>query len=97
MKKLLLAGAGLFLAGLALPAFVPRQAPTGDSGFGSGHVLETNFAGSGQSGPNGETPVGSLTLRGYLNFTAIAAHQDFRGRRWRSRCGCGVQDDCSAR
>jgi hypothetical protein len=33
-------------------------------------VLETDFVGSGHAGPNGENPVGSLTLSGFLNFTA---------------------------
>jgi hypothetical protein len=53
-------------AGLALVA----PPPGSDYTFGSGHVLETDFVGSGYSGPNGENPVGTLTLTGYLDFTA---------------------------
>jgi hypothetical protein len=34
-----------------------------------GHVLQTDFIGAGEAGPNGEDPVGSLTLSGFLNFT----------------------------
>jgi hypothetical protein len=56
----------LALAGLALVA----PPPGSDYTVGSGHVLETDFVGSGYSGPNGENPVGTLTLTGYLDFTA---------------------------
>jgi hypothetical protein len=71
MRNVVLAVAALGLAGLALPGSVPGQAQSdGDSSFGAGHVLETDFVGSGRSGPNGEHPEGTLTLSGYLNFTA---------------------------
>jgi hypothetical protein len=70
MKKTLPAVAVLALALAAPPGAGLGQAPTGDSGFGSGHVLLTDFVASGHSGPNGENPVGSLTLSGFLNFTA---------------------------
>jgi hypothetical protein len=53
-----------------LPASSGGQAPTGDSAFGQGRVLLTDFVGSVEAGPNGENPVGTLTLRGYLDFTA---------------------------
>jgi hypothetical protein len=56
----------LALAGLALAA----PPPGSDYTYGSGHVLQTDFVGSGYSGPNGENPVGTLTLTGYLDFTA---------------------------
>jgi len=79
MRKLLLVAAAFALAAAVLPGLVPGQPPTGDSGFGSGHVLETDFTGSGQSGPNGENPVGSLTLSGYLNFTATATCSNISG------------------
>jgi hypothetical protein len=56
----------LALAGLALAAPPPGT----DHSSGAGHVLQTDFVGSGYSGPNGENPVGTLTLTGYLHFTA---------------------------
>jgi hypothetical protein len=43
--------------------------PTGDSAFGEGRVLMTDFSGSVVAGPNGENPVGTLSVRGYLDFT----------------------------
>jgi hypothetical protein len=52
-----------------LPTSSGGQAPTGDSAFGEGRVLLTDFHGSVEAGPNGENPVGTLTLRGYLDFT----------------------------
>jgi hypothetical protein len=61
MSSLLLALAGLVLA---------APPPGSDYSFGSGHVLQTDFVGSGYSGPNGENPVGTLTLSGYLDFRA---------------------------
>jgi len=70
MTKTLPAAAVLAAALAAPPGLGMGQAPTGDSGFGSGHVLLTDFVASGHSGPNGENPVGSLTLSGFLNFTA---------------------------
>jgi hypothetical protein len=62
-----------------LPSSAPGQAQTGDSGFGSGHVLDTDFVGSGRSGPNNENPVGTLTLRGFLNFTATTTCSNIQG------------------
>jgi hypothetical protein len=61
------------------PRSVQGQERTGDSGFGSGHVLQTDFVGSGHSGPNNENPVGTLTLRGYLNFTATTTCSNVKG------------------
>jgi hypothetical protein len=65
----LLAVAALAAALYVLPASSGGQAPTGDSAFGEGRVLLTDFLGSVEAGPNGEDPVGTLTLRGYLDFT----------------------------
>jgi hypothetical protein len=79
MKKPLLAGAVACLALAAPPGSGLGQAPTGDSGFGSGHVLLTDFIASGHSGPNGENPVGSLTVSGFLNFTASATCSNVSG------------------
>jgi hypothetical protein len=62
-----------------LPRAVRGQTQAGDSGFGSGHVLQTDFVGSGRSGPNNENPVGTLTLSGYLNFTATATCSNVKG------------------
>jgi hypothetical protein len=62
-----------------LPNSVRGQTQPGDSGFGSGHVLLTDFVGSGHSGPNNENPVGTLTLRGYLNFTATTTCSNVKG------------------
>lgn len=56
-------------AALVLSASAPAQAPQRDSVSAFGHVLETDFAGAGEAGPNGEDPVGSLTLSGFLTFT----------------------------
>jgi hypothetical protein len=65
----LLAVAVLAAALYVLPTSSGGQAPTGDSAFGEGRVLLTDFVGSVEAGPNGENPVGTLTLRGYLDFT----------------------------
>jgi hypothetical protein len=54
---------------LHLPAVAQGQAPLRDSASAFGHVLETDFVGAGEAGPNGENPVGSLTVSGFLNFT----------------------------
>lgn len=75
----MLSGIALALGVWLLPASVPGQTQTGDSGFGSGHVLQTDFVGSGHSGPNNENPVGTLTLSGYLNFTATATCSNVKG------------------
>jgi hypothetical protein len=61
---------GLVVAFLLLPAAAQGQAPPlRDSVFASGHVLQTDFVGAANAGPNGESPVGSLTLSGFLDFT----------------------------
>jgi hypothetical protein len=52
-----------------LPAPTLGQAPVRDSVSAFGHVLQTDFVGAGEAGPNGENPTGSLTLAGYLTFT----------------------------
>jgi hypothetical protein len=54
---------------LLLPASAIGEAPLRDSVSASGHVLQTDFIGVGEAGPNGEDPVGSLALSGFLNFT----------------------------
>jgi hypothetical protein len=54
---------------VALPGMAHAQDPLGDSASGAGHVLLTDFAGATEAGPNGEDPVGSLTVTGYLDFT----------------------------
>ena len=75
-----LVGVAALVPALALlPGSVSGQGRSGDSGFGSGHVLETDFVSSGHSGPNGEDPVGTLTVRGYLNFTASATCSNVSG------------------
>ena len=56
--------------GVRFSGAAPGQTGTGSSSCGLGHVLQTDFSGSGFAGPNGENPVGTLTLSGYLNFTA---------------------------
>jgi hypothetical protein len=66
----LLAVAVLAAALYVLPTSSGGQAPTGDSAFGEGRVLLTDFVGSVEAGPAGENPVGTLTLRGYLDFTS---------------------------
>jgi hypothetical protein len=63
-------GALLTLAvALHLPGVALGQAPLRDSASAFGHVLQTDFIGAGEAGPNGENPVGSLTVSGFLNFT----------------------------
>jgi hypothetical protein len=54
---------------LHLPGIALGQAPLRDSASAFGHVLQTDFVGAGEAGPNGEDPVGSLTVSGFLNFT----------------------------
>jgi hypothetical protein len=65
----LLALSCLAVALPVLPAAALGQAPLRDSASGFGHVLQTDFIGAGEAGPNGEDPVGSLTLTGFLTFT----------------------------
>ncbi len=65
---------------VVMPGAVPGQTPpAGDSGFGAGHVLQTDFVSEGHSGPNGENPVGTLTVSGYLNFRATATCSNVSG------------------
>ena len=54
---------------LLQPGFAQGQAPLRDSASAFGHVLQTDFVGASEAGPNGEDPVGSLTLSGFLDFT----------------------------
>lgn len=68
MRQRLLALLALAVA-LHLPSVAVGQAPLRDSASAFGHVLQTDFAGAGEGGPNGEDPVGTLTVRGFLNFT----------------------------
>jgi len=63
------ASLGFAVALLVLPGSAVGQAALRDSASGSGHVLQTDFIGVGEAGPNGENPVGSLALSGFLNFT----------------------------
>ncbi len=59
--------------------FRPWQRPLRDSASGSGHVLQTDFIGGGEAGPNGENPVGSLALSGFLNFTTATTCLNISG------------------
>ena len=59
----------LALALLVQPALAHGQPALRDSVSAFGHVLETDFVGAGEAGPNGENPVGSLTVSGFLDFT----------------------------
>jgi hypothetical protein len=79
MIRLALAAAALALGVWTASGSVHGQTPTGDSGFGAGHVLQTDFVASGRSGPNNENPVGSLTVSGYLNFTATSTCSNVNG------------------
>lgn len=42
-------------------------------------MLQTNFFGGAEAGPNGEDPVGSLTLSGFLNFTTATTCLNISG------------------
>lgn len=64
---------------LLLPASALGKAPLRDSASGSGHVLQTDFIGVGEAGPNGEDPVGSLALSGFLNFTTATTCLNISG------------------
>jgi hypothetical protein len=79
VKKGLRAPVGLGLGLLFLPAPALGQAPLRDSASGFGHVLETDFIGGGEAGPNGEDPVGSLTLSGFLSFTTATTCLNISG------------------
>jgi hypothetical protein len=63
------APAAMVVALLLLPAPALGQVPPRDSVSAFGHVLQTDFVGAAEAGPNGERPVGSLTLSGFLDFT----------------------------
>jgi hypothetical protein len=67
MRKSIAAGVLALALVLAAPAVASTPV---ESITGSGHVLATDFTVSVQAGPNGENPTGSLTLSGFLNFTA---------------------------
>jgi hypothetical protein len=69
VKRRLPASVGLVVGVVLLPGTAFGQAPLRDSVSAVGHVLETDFIGSAEAGPNGEDPVGSLTLSGFLDFT----------------------------
>jgi hypothetical protein len=69
VKRGLLALLGLAAALLPLSAPAAGQTALRDSASAFGHVLQTDFIGSSEAGPNGENPVGSLTLSGFLDFT----------------------------
>lgn len=69
MTSRLRAPVGIAVGLLLLPASALGQAALRDSAFGFGHVLQTDFVAGSEAGPNGESPVGSLSLSGFLNFT----------------------------
>jgi hypothetical protein len=78
MHKRLVALLGVALIPISADA-VAAQAPTRDSSSGSGRVLQTNFIGAGEAGPNGESPVGSLSLSGYLTFRTVTTCLNISG------------------
>jgi hypothetical protein len=67
------------LALLLLPCSALGEAPTRDMAYGSGHVLQTDFAATAEAGPNGENPVGSLTLSGFLDFATATTCLNISG------------------
>lgn len=79
MRKARYAGLALAVAVLFPPVAARGQAPLRDTVFGSGHVLETDFVATGEAGPNGEDPVGSLTVSGFLNFTTATTCLNISG------------------
>ena len=79
MKRGVAAPLGLAWALLLLPSPALGQAPLRDSASAFGHVLESDFFGSGEAGPNGEDPVGSLTLSGFLDFTTATTCLNISG------------------
>lgn len=81
MKRGLRAAVGLAVGGLLVmpPASTLGQAPTRDSAFAFGHVLQTDFFGGSEAGPNGESPVGGLTLSGFLDFTTASTCLNISG------------------
>ena len=79
MKRGRPASLGLAVALLLLPASAVGEAPLRDSVSASGHVLQTDFVGVGEAGPNGENPVGSLALSGFLNFTTATTCLNISG------------------
>jgi hypothetical protein len=70
-------GLAVVLVLLLAPALA--QVPLRDSASGFGRVLQTNFFGGAEAGPNGEYPVGSLTLSGFLNFTTATTCLNISG------------------
>jgi hypothetical protein len=54
---------GLAVALVSLPGIALAQPPLRDSASAVGHVLQTDFFGSSEAGPNGEDPMGSLAQR----------------------------------
>jgi hypothetical protein len=79
MIRLALAAAALALGAWTASGSAHGQTQTGDSGFGAGHVLQTDFVAGGSSGPNNENPVGTLIVSGYLNFTATTTCSNVKG------------------
>jgi hypothetical protein len=80
-QRIVLHVGGLAMAALlAVTAPAAAQVPSGDSVAGSGHVNVTDFTVSIQAGPSGENPTGSLTLSGFLNFTATPTCLSVSGR-----------------
>jgi hypothetical protein len=61
------------------PAQLPAPGQPGDTAFGEGHVLETDFEFHSQAGPNGEGAVGTLVTHGYLEFTASLTCSTVKG------------------
>jgi hypothetical protein len=70
---------GLAVVLVLLPAPALAQLPPRDSASGFGRVLQTNFFGGAEAGPNGEDPVGSLTLSGFLNLTTATTCLNISG------------------
>src|SRR5258706_69810 len=66
-KRAMATGVGALMLAFAAPAVASIPV---ESVVGSGHVALTDFTVSVQAGPNGENPTGSLTLSGFLNFSA---------------------------
>jgi hypothetical protein len=79
MRIPVLAVAGLAVTAAVAPGSASPQPPAGDSSFAAGRVLQTDFVGSGRAGPNGENPVGTLTVSGYLDFTATTTCSNASG------------------
>ena len=61
------------------PDAAPAETAVRDTVSGSGHVLQTDFISAAEAGPNGEDPVGSLTLSGYVNFSTVTTCLNISG------------------